>query len=74
MSNSEEKLSKTDYNNIPVHYCKQCLSLKIIRVAGRDNVTFCDDCGCTDVEECNIQEWENLYKARYGFKLLNKDY
>lgn len=74
MNNSEEKLSKAEYDNIPVHYCKQCLSLKIMRVADRDETAFCDDCGCTDVEECDIHEWENLYKTRYGFTLLNKDY
>ena len=30
MSGSEQKMTKEDYNNIPVHYCKQCGSLRIM--------------------------------------------
>lgn len=53
-----EKLQKEDYNNIPVHYCTKCLSLKIL-VYDKDT-SYCDDCGCTDIEEAHIDEFLKL--------------
>lgn len=77
MSNSPtrtEQLPKEEYNNEPVHYCKQCLSLKVMRVAGMDDAVYCDDCGSTDIGEASIGEWEALYEQKFGFKHLNNDY
>ena len=50
-----DKLSKEDYNNEPVYYCSECLSLKIRDIDGTD---YCDKCGSTNIEQIHIQEWE----------------
>lgn len=57
------------YNDIPVHYCKQCLSLRILDLNG---IEYCDKCSSTDIEECNIEEWEELYKQKFNSKYINK--
>lgn len=62
-----------EYNSIPVHYCKGCLSLKIKTVAEGLDLDYCDECGCTDIEESHIEEWRNLYIKRYGFDYLTKN-
>ena len=62
-----------DYNDEPVFYCKSCLSLKIKTVALGLDLDYCDECGCTDIEEANIEEWQALYRARYGFEYLTKE-
>ena len=64
-----DNLTIEDYNDEPVHYCKQCLSLKIKIVGGFD---FCDDCGDTDIASTSIEEWEKLYEERYGHKFLEE--
>jgi hypothetical protein len=67
-------LTIDDYNDEPVHYCKQCLSLKIKIVGGFD---FCDDCGSTDITTDHIDNWDKLYQERYGETFLEsgeKDY
>ena len=72
----EEKIN--EYNDIPVYYCTECLSLKIISL--NDEQCFCDECGNTDIEECNIKDWEEMYKAKYnhfeiddGFRKVSKE-
>jgi hypothetical protein len=55
-------LNKEDYNNIPVAYCKHCLSLKIMAVDG--NLDYCDDCGCTDIGFVHINDWELLKNSK----------
>lgn len=63
MSNCDNTiLNKEDYNNIPVAYCKHCLSLKIMIVD--ENLNYCDDCGCTDIEFTHIKDWESLKNAK----------
>lgn len=57
------------YNDIPVFYCKKCLSLNIKTVIGMD---YCDDCNSTNIDHCHIEEWEKMYEEKYGYKLLNK--
>ena len=69
-----DNLTIEDYNNEPVHYCKQCLSLKIKIVGGFD---FCDDCGSTNITTAHIDDWDRLYQERYGESFLEsgeKDY
>ena len=66
-----EQSPKEDYNKIPVHYCKECLSLAVMRVARMDDACYCDTCGSTDIEQTSIEEWEELYKKRYGFRYLD---
>ena len=74
MSNSCIKTKscvKEEYNNIPVYYCKDCLSLKIRSVDSDTSMDYCDECGCTHVEKTDIHTWENLYINKYGFNYLN---
>lgn len=69
-----EKSPKKEYNDIPVYYCKECLSLKIMRVAGMEEACYCDICGCTDIKQSSIEEWEQLYNKKHGFTHLNSKY
>ena len=65
-------MTKEEYNQIPVFYCRKCLSLKIRDVEHIDNSEYCDDCGYTDIGETTIDKWEAMYMARYGHKYLDK--
>lgn len=74
MDNLEVKTKSYDeYNKEPVYYCKHCLSLRI-RDAGLSDLLFCDQCGSADILSANIEDWENLYKEKYGFRFLDKNY
>lgn len=76
MSNSSTETNRqhNDYNSEPVFYCKNCLSLKIRAVPGLGDVEFCDDCNSTDIGQCSIEEWKVMYKTKYGFDYLDKEY
>lgn len=69
MGRLQEK--QADYNSEPIHYCQRCLSLKILRVPGIEDLDYCDDCGCTQTEQSSIEEWQKKYRERYGFDYLN---
>lgn len=63
-----------DYNDIPVHYCKYCLSLRIKTIAGGSlGLDHCDECGGTDIASTHINEWEKLYEERYGVNYLKSN-
>ena len=64
--------SKQEYNEEPVFYCKNCLSLKIKTVQVDSNLDYCDECGSTDIAQTSIEEWRDTYKNRYGTDFLNK--
>jgi hypothetical protein len=65
-------MTKEEYNQIPVFYCRKCLSLKIRDVEHIDNSEYCDDCGSTDIAQASVDEWEAMYVARYGHHLTDK--
>jgi hypothetical protein len=65
-------MDKTEYNQIPVFYCKSCLSLKIRNIDSVEDSDYCDDCGSTEIGECSIEEWETMYQERYGHKYLEE--
>ena len=44
-----------DYNNEPVYYCKNCLSLKIKVVGGYD---FCDDLGDKNYHVHSVNQYD----------------
>lgn len=56
-----------EYDQVPVYYCRQCLSIKIKSI--NSCVDYCDECGSTDVGETDIFTWKKMYKEKYG-----KDY
>lgn len=58
----------SDYNDDPVTYCKNCLSLNI-RVLD-DNNDFCDTCGHIETETTDIFTWEKMYEEKYNKKFL----
>lgn len=67
-----ETVRKIEYNNIPIHYCKHCLSLNIRSVVEEtETVDFCDDCGATMIGVSHINTWEKMYQEKYGKTFLN---
>lgn len=38
------------------------------------DLEYCGDCGSTNIEQTDISTWEEMYKQRYGFKLLDKTF
>lgn len=63
----ENKLTKEEYNDVPVHYCTCCYSLDI-RIS--DVGDYCNTCGSTDTWVSTIEDWEELYENSYGKKFL----
>lgn len=61
-----------NYDSESVVYCSKCYSLKIQHDADIDT-DYCMDCGCTDVLESSIEEWEKKYERRYGHKFAEKN-
>lgn len=55
-----------NYNDEPVHYCANCLSLRVI--ADDDIGDYCMDCGCAEIEQASIEDWEKKYYIKYGEK------
>lgn len=62
-------MTKEEYNEVPVFYCRDCLSLHILNI---DKYNYCRKCGSTDVGVAMIDKWEKLYENKYGTKLLNE--
>lgn len=60
------------YNEVPVHYCKKCLSLNIKTVPGMNDLDYCDECGATDIDKTDIETWRTKYKNKFGFDYLDK--
>lgn len=61
---------KEDYDNEPVVYCAKCYSLNIQHEDGVE-IDCCGNCGCTDIEETSIWNWEAMYKHRYGKRFID---
>lgn len=70
-----DNLKQLEYNNIPVKYCKHCLSLAIKGIQSTEEFDYCDTCGSVDIAECSIEEWEELYKnAHNGRRYLEDNF
>lgn len=52
-----------------VDFCSRCYSLKI-KYEDSIGMDCCEDCGCTDFKTATFDEWEKLYKERYGHKFV----
>lgn len=58
---------------MPVYYCKDCLSLRIMSCDGGDgDLMFCDDCGCTDIGSSSFDDWDLMYRKKYGESFIEK--
>ncbi len=62
-------MTKEEYNNIPVEYCKQCLHLGIVI---EQSEVFCKHCNSTQTETAQIEDWKKLYEAKYGEKYISE--
>lgn len=60
-------MTKEGYNEVPVFYCKDCLSLAVMNI---DNFNYCQKCGGTDMGVATIDKWEKIYKDKYGVRYL----
>ena len=69
---NKEKCAKEVYDEEPVFYCEQCLSLRIKSVPGMIGMDYCDECNSTNIGRTNIKVWEKLYEAKHGYKFLDK--
>lgn len=71
LNTTKEKLSKEDYEKIPVAYCRNCLSLNIMKIDDDDpELDYCDECGSTSILVTDIAKWRELYKEKYGKYLV----
>ena len=66
----QEKLQ--EYDEEPIKYCTRCYSLKIGYEDAIDT-EYCMECGCSDIAETSIYNWENMYENRYGHKFINRN-
>lgn len=66
------KEKQSEYNKEPIYYCKNCLSLRVRNIPLIDQSDYCDECGSTNIEQCTIEEWEEIYKNKFGHKYLDK--
>ena len=66
----ESTHSHNEYDLEPVSYCPKCYSLKIGYIPGVDDSDYCMECGCLDIVQGNIYDWEKLYEGRYGHKYV----
>jgi len=66
---NQERLK--DFDSEPVEYCSKCYSLKIVHEDAYD-CDCCMDCGSTEIETATIEEWEELYRKRYGHSYIKK--
>lgn len=58
-----------EYDSEPVMFCSKCYSLNIVHEDVIDS-DCCGECGCSDLKTASIDEWEKLYKQRYGHKFV----
>ena len=64
--------SKKEYNDEPVFYCKNCLSLSIKEISNA-GLYVCLECGTPKQEEAHIDEYQKLYIERYGKPFLSTE-
>lgn len=58
------------YDNIPVHYCRQCGSLHVLI---EDGIDICGNCGSMAIGKASIEAWTELYKELYGKEPIRKE-
>lgn len=66
------KEKQSEYNKEPIYYCKNCLSLRVRNIPLIEQSDYCDECGSTNIEQSTIEEWEEIYKNKFGHKYLDK--
>lgn len=61
----ETKLTKETYNSIPVYYCKDCGSLRIMTMGDTEDDDYCDNCGSTTIGKASIDVWIDLQETKF---------
>lgn len=51
----EQSPNNESYNDVPVHYCASCKSLKIMTFSS--DMDYCDECGSTNIVTTHIDEY-----------------
>lgn len=69
MDNLKEDVN---YNDESVFYCERCMSLRIRFVNGLSNSEYCDNCGSTEINQSNIEDWRQKFKDKYGYDHLEE--
>lgn len=60
-------MDKNDYDDEPVYYCTQCLSLNIRSVPEMPGHYYCGECGASDeTGETDIDTWKEMYRKMHG--------
>lgn len=59
---------KINYNDEPIYYCKNCLSICIINGKFMD---YCADCGSTNISQTSMEEYDEIRYKRFGKRLFN---
>lgn len=62
-------MTKEDYNDEPIHFCKDCLSIKIRFT--REDIDYCDTCGSVDIGTIHVFDWIHFYIKKYEKPFLN---
>lgn len=57
-----------EFNKVPVCYCKNCLSLRIMILDEQQD--FCDTCGGMDIGTTDIDTWDKMYQEKYKHKFV----
>lgn len=66
-----DQTNYNDYDSEPIEFCAECYSLKIKHEDAID-ADYCGDCGCSNIREASVYEWEALYEKKYGHKYVVK--
>ena len=67
MSMLREEQLQNPYNDTPVYYCKNCLSLSIQIIGNpEDDDSLCTHCNRTDIDQTHISVWREMWKIKYG--------
>ncbi len=61
-------MNKEEYNDIPVYYCKDCLSLNIRTMD--EQYDYCGKCGSLHIGVSMIDDWKQLYEGKYYRPLI----
>lgn len=67
------EFDRTDYDEVPVLYCRHCLSLRVKSMDeehDEDFLEYCDECGSTDIDETDIHTWGKMYEQKYKRNFL----
>lgn len=65
--------SREEYENEPVHYCVNCLSLNVKELPDV-KLDICGECGNTDIQTTDMDNWTQLYNAEYGTAFIQEEF